>query len=422
MTGYHGLRDAEKNLHSRFADLYSGAITETRLSTPEPYALLDYFNAEPDKLVAAFDKILEKIKIRGQRELRGEWQGVVPEAQKAVDAAGAIVADVKSSASSLVGYEAEPTNVIESASSVAKVAQASASSFAQAAASAMPSVAAPEELVSAVKSAAAEASQQVLRRANIEPSPTDLKQTATYVARAASSSVLTAAAAASQSIVRAVGGDPSPTDLPQSASSIAKVASSSASSIASRVASEHHPSSSLSSAIAAASQTVNQVASEASRSASSLASSASNIVSSVAAPASSVLDAASFREVSRSASERAGDVLGGASQGVLRAVGIEPSPTDVKQSVSSVGKAASSAVSSAASAVSSFAAPHSSFRAATQSPNVVVAAAASSLASSASSVASSLAQPHSSYSKSRAVAGASSATRAVKQEIRHVEL
>ncbi|GAA5879671.1 hypothetical protein JCM3774_002402 [Rhodotorula dairenensis] len=413
---YHGLRDAEKNLHSRFADLYAGAIKETRLSTPEPYALLEYFDEQPEKLVAAFEKILDKIKIRGQRELKGEWLGVVPEAQKAAEAAtgqvGALVDDIKVSASSLAGYEAAPTNVVESASSMASVAQVSASSLAQAAASALPSVAAPEEYVSTVEAAVAEASQRVLRAVDIEPSPTDLKQAATSVANAASSSASRIVAAASQSVVRAVGKEPAPTDLPQSASSVARAASSSAASIASQVVSDYP--SSLSSAVDSATQ----AGSAAVQSASSLASSVSSVVSSVAGTAATQVNTASVREAANSATERAGKILGDASQGALRAVGVEPSPTDVHQSATSVGKAAHSAVSSVASVVGSLAAPHSSFFDAT--PPVV--ASASSLISSASSIASSLVQPHPSYSQNRAAASASAATAAVKEAIRHVEL
>ncbi|GAA5987542.1 hypothetical protein JCM10908_002000 [Rhodotorula pacifica] len=420
---YHGLRDAEKNLHSRFADLHAGAIKESRLATPEPHALLDYFNEQPDKLVDAFEKILNKIKVRGQRELKGEWLGVVPEAQKAMDAAtgkvGAVVGDVKASASSLAGYEAQPTNVVESASSIASVAQASASSLASAAASALPTVQSPQEYVSTVKSTVAEASQQVLRAVGIEPSPTDLKQTATSVAQAASSSASSVIAAASQSVVRAVGEEPSPTDLPQAATSLAKVASSSASSVASQVISDYP--SSVSSVIDSATRAAEQAASTVVGSAASLASSASKAVSSsIAAPAASAIKSASVQSSVGSASERVGEALGDASQAVLRAVGVEPSPTNVKQSATSVIKAASSSVSSAASVVSSLASPHSSFRPAAQTPSIV--ASASSLVSSVSSVASSLAQPHPSYSKSEAAASASSATRAVKQAVRHVEL
>lgn len=122
------------NLHKSFVDLQSGAIKDSTLSAHKPLVLLDEYRQQPAKLVKAFETVLSKIKVKGQRELKGEWLGVVNEAQKAFDAVsgklGGVVDDLKLSAGSVAGYEPKPTNVVESVSSLARAAQASASSLA----------------------------------------------------------------------------------------------------------------------------------------------------------------------------------------------------------------------------------------------------------------------------------------------------
>ncbi|GAA5906187.1 hypothetical protein JCM6882_006071 [Rhodosporidiobolus microsporus] len=362
---YHSLRKAEDNLRSSFASLKTGAIKDAALSSLKPHAVLDRYHSEPDHLVSTFLQILNKIKIKGQRELKGEWAGVVPEAQKAYDAVtgkfGAVVHDLKASASSVAGVERKPTNVAESVSSLAAAAQASASSLAQEAIHALPTIEAQHDFVAAAKSAYGDASQQVLRAVGVEPAPTDFKQSAGSLARAASASAAHAYAEASQSALRAMGQEPSPTDLAQSLSSVRNVAASSASAAYSQVLSDYP--SSISSALAAATQAVDSAAEDALSSASSLAASAASVVSSLAAPAATLLNPAPIAEALEGAKERANEFFGDVSQAALSGVGVEPSPTDLAQSASSVGQAAKDRVGSVVDRVSSLAAPASEYSA-----------------------------------------------------------
>ncbi|GAA5904800.1 hypothetical protein JCM8208_001358 [Rhodotorula glutinis] len=443
---YHGLRRAEENLHKSFVDLQSGAIKDASLSAHKPFAVLDEYRQEPTKLVKAFETILAKIKVKGQRELKGEWLGVVPEAQKAYDAVsgrlGGVVDDLKLSASSVAGYEPKPTNVARSVSSLAKAAQASASSLAAEAVSALPTVEAYHEYRDAAKSALGDASQSVLRAVGVEPSPTDIRQTAASIAHAAQASAATAYAEASQSALRALGKEPAPTDLPQSMTSIANVASASAASAYSQVVSDYP--SSISSALAAATQAVDDAAAAALSSASSVAASAASVVASLAAPAATMINAGVVVDRLGDAKEAANEFFGDVSQDALRAVGVEPSPTNLAQSATSVAQVVRSAVSPApavsrsASSISSAASRSASSsssalsRSASSASSVVsrslssaskegtsasssVASRVSSVAQSVKSVASSLNKPHPSYRKSQAAASVVSATDRVKR-------
>ncbi|GAA5950498.1 hypothetical protein JCM10213_003596 [Rhodosporidiobolus nylandii] len=438
---YHSLRKAEQNLHNSFASLQSGAIKDGALTSLNPRALLNEYEKKPDVLVDAFVKILDKIKVKGQRELKGEWLGVVPEAQKAYDSVsgkfGAVVADLKESASSVAGIEKKPANVAQSVSSMAKAAQASASSVAQDALNALPTIEAHQEYLAAAKAAYGDASQNVLRAVGVQPSPTDLQQTATSLALAASASAAYAYAKASQSALRAVGREPSPTDLAQSLTSIGNVASASAAAAYSQVLSDYP--SSISSALAAATQAVDQAAEDALSSASSLAASAASVVSSLAAPAATMLSPAPIVDVLEGAAERANEFFGDISQGALEAVGVQPSPTDVKQSATSIVAAASSSLSSVASRATPAADYTRSLRSSASSAGAGVksslsslssaasqavhdatrttaegaAETASSLASVLSSGASSLGQPHASFAKSQGKASVQSGAAAV---------
>ncbi|BGP01000.1 hypothetical protein NBRC10513v2_004993 [Rhodotorula toruloides] len=433
---YHGLRRAEENLDKNFAALQTGAIKEPALVDFRPYSLLEQYHESPDKLVAAFEKILHKIKVKGQRELKGEWQGIVPEAQAAYEAVtgkmAAVVDDLKVSASSVAGYERKPTNVAQSMSSLAKAAQASASSLAAEAVNALPTIEARHEYLEAVKSAYGDASQQVLRAAGVEPSPTDFRQSASSLAHAASKSAATAYAEASQSALRALGKEPSPTDLAQSMTSIANVASASAASAYSQVMSNYPAS--ISSALAAATQAVDRAADDALSSASSLAASAASVVSSLAAPAATLLNPAPVADAIEGAKAAANAFFGEVSQDALRAVGQEPSPTNLAQSATSLGNVVSSSLSSVSKAAASSASvgrSSASSRASSATRNAAasaggVSASASSLASSISScataavssgvsVASSLNQPHPSYKKSQASASVASGADVVKR-------
>ncbi|GAA5822004.1 hypothetical protein JCM3770_001629 [Rhodotorula araucariae] len=436
---YHGLRRAEENLHASFLDLQTGAIKDAALSAHKPVAILEDYRKQPAKLVAAFETILSKIKVKGQRELKGEWLGVVDEAQKAYVAVSGkmagVVDDLRLSASSVAGYEPKPTNVAQSVSSLAKAAQASASSLAAEAVKALPTIEAYQEYRAAAKSAYGDASQQVLRAVGVEPAPTDFRQSAASIAHAASASAAAAYAEASQSALRALGKEPSPTDLSQSMTSIANVASASAASAYSQVVSDYP--SSISAALAAATQAVDEAAADALSSASSLAASAASVVASLAAPAATMLNAGVVADRLEGAKEAANEFLGDMSQDALRAIGREPSPTDLPQSATSAASAASSAAasvfSSAARAVHDAVSPApavarsvasaSSAASASLSSIAQAAAAASSSAASRAasaaqgikSAAASLDKPHPSYRKSQAAASAVSATDRVKR-------
>ncbi|GAA5834583.1 hypothetical protein JCM3766R1_003604 [Sporobolomyces carnicolor] len=271
---YHGLRKAEENLHKSFLNLQSGEIQDSTLSSLDPYALLDHYAAQPETLVSAFDAILSKITIKGQKELKGEWTGISNEAQKAYGVVGDklanVVGHVQEQASSFAGVEHAPTNIRETMASLASAAQSSASSLA----SAIPTVKTPH-------------------------SDSNLRNSAGFIVSEAQYRAAEAYARASQGALGAIGVEPSPTDLSQTAASVARAAQSSAS--------------------------------------------------------------VAFADVVGGAKERASEILGDASQAAVRAVGREPEPTDLRQSVTSLVNAASSAVSSVGGVASSLAKPHSDF-------------------------------------------------------------
>ncbi|GAA5920497.1 hypothetical protein JCM1841_003517 [Sporobolomyces salmonicolor] len=106
---FHGLRKAEENLHASFAGLQSGSIKDQFLASLDPHSLLAKYASQPDSLVSAFERILSKITLKGQKELKGEWTGVVDEAQKAYDAVGgkmaALVDNIKVSSCSKRGSQ-----------------------------------------------------------------------------------------------------------------------------------------------------------------------------------------------------------------------------------------------------------------------------------------------------------------------------
>lgn len=178
-----------------------------------------------------------------------------------------VVEQVKEQASSVVGIEHEPTNIRETMAALASSAQSSASSFAHA----LPTIRTPHTdsnvrqgaqfVVNEAQYRAAEAyaraSQGGLRAVGIEPSPTDLAQSATSIAHAAQSSaprvfhnvcggpkerVGEFFGDVSQAAVRAVGGEPEPTNLQQSATSLVNIVSralSTATSVATSLAQPH---------------------------------------------------------------------------------------------------------------------------------------------------------------------------------------
>lgn len=259
------------------------------------------------------------------------------------------------------------------------------------------------------------------------------------------SSAAEAYARGSQQVFKAAGYEPSPTDLSQSAASLARAAQSSASSAYSNVVSDVP--SSVSSALAQASSIIDKQGENVVSSASSLVVSGASVVSSLAAPHSTFIGAAPVLDRLGNVKEQVNEFFGDVSQGAIRAVGGEPSPTDVRQAATSLASVVSSKISEAGSAVSSLAQPHSDFTKSASIPTVLpgggggggggIKASLESLASSASSAlhdvtrttpegiqetasslasvakeslsslssaAGSLAAPHSSYTKSTAAA------------------
>ena len=323
----------------------SGTIKDSSLTAANPFASLDDVKAQIDSIVDTFEVILEKIKTKGQKEIKGEWTGVGNEAQKvferASDKLGEVVEAVKESASKVVGATPTPTNLQESASSVASVAQASASSIASVAQDSasslvaaaydalpiIPAIAIPTDYANSVASVAqasassiasvAQESASSLAAAAYEAFPTLPAIPTDFLLSAlgdALKSVTHIAGEASQTVVRAFGSEPSPTDLVQSASSV-------------------------------------------------------------------------FGGVEAAVESAYGE----ASQSVIRAVGYEPSATDLAQSVTSIAKAASSAI-----VVDIPASVASGYSAAAGQVESVVEKATEGL-STAVSVASFLAAPHPSF-------------------------
>lgn len=188
-------------------------------------------------------------------------------------------------------------------------------------------------------------------------------------------------------MLKAAGYEPSPTDLSQSALSVARAAQSSAAAAYSNVVSDVP--STISSALAQASAAVDQIGENALSSVSSLGNSAASVVSSLAAPHSTFIGAAPILDRLGNAKEQVNEFFGDVSQGAVRAVGGEPSPTNVQQSATSIGGAISSALSEARSVASSLAQPHSDFAKADSIPTALprggIKASLESLASSASS-------------------------------------
>ncbi|KAK4049527.1 hypothetical protein OIV83_004024 [Microbotryomycetes sp. JL201] len=304
---YHGLSKAVKNWKTNFDGLRAGDIEDEALAGLDAKKLLQQVETQASSVVANFVTVLDRRVELGKRELRGEWTGMSNEAVKAYDAAADTVSvafdAVKSSASSLAGVQPPPTDVAGSASSIASVASSAANSYANVVGAAV----SDGRVYDSVKSVFGDASQSVLEAVGVEASPTDLRQSAASVARSAaraarSASIMAEAALAdaSQSIIRAVGGEPRPTDARQHATSVVKAARASVESAYAGVT----------------------VGSEASSSASSL-----------------------VDEARRSVVKAAGDI----SQTIVRAVGSEPSPTDVAQRVTSAAKVAQSVLSQQAS-------------------------------------------------------------------------
>ena len=277
-------------------------------------------------------------------------------------AAASASASAASLAQRAVGQEPAPTDLAGSASSVASVASSAAvaaqASVLQAVQQAVSGEPIPLASAASIKAAHAygEASQAALRAVGQEPSPTDGHQSATSIRNAASSAVL----AASASVLSVVGEAQSAlAGMPEAASSAVVAAPES-----------------VKSARSAAASVVDSIVDDSASSAVSLAgegySSASSAASSLAAAATSLIAPAPVRaQLSAAASaasaqfEHAAEAVDSAaahvSQEAVRAVGGEPSPTDVRQVVTSAGKKlrrkapaskASGAVSQASSVVS----------------------------------------------------------------------
>lgn len=372
--GYHGLGKAEKNWKESYRGVQSGTIKDSSLASLKPVELLEAVEVQADSIVEIFSEcdreshstversadllphaatILAKILAKGCKEIMGEWTGVVDEAQKAYavasEKAASAASIAKESASSLAGIKPSPSNAYESATSLASVAQASAASIAKEAAAAIPVV----PVVDNIASVYGEASQTVLRAVGSEPSPTDLRQSASSAAKAAALAAETAYAEASQSILRALGSEPKPTDVQQSITSLAKALESSASVALAGASSALivDAPASVSSALGAASSAVDAAVDQGVSLGIDLAASASSLAAAVPSfiAAAPVYD--QLANAAEGAAESAATFFGEASQTVVRAVGGEPSPTDVAQSATSVLAAMKSAGSSVLSDV-----------------------------------------------------------------------
>ncbi|KAM0747963.1 hypothetical protein T439DRAFT_87482 [Meredithblackwellia eburnea MCA 4105] len=420
---FHQLAKVESKFKDYYSGIQSGAIKDSALSEFKPVLQLRAVEKEVDSTVDAFEKILSKIKIRGQKELKGEWTGVANEAAKAYDAASNKVGDfvdgALSSASSLAGITPTPTDIPGSASSLASVAQELASSLLSSAYEAIPTlppVSLPTEVI-------AESYQSVTEGLGSAASQ------AASVVDAASSVVVTNVPAALESVISLASslGEGAYLGAASSASQLASGASEKLSTAASVVSSYASPHSAFSSAATPIQEKVSSVLGEASQtivaalggepsptdlkqSASSIASVASSVVSSYIAPSSAAVTPAEKKirkkipkKVQKrvsSISSAAESMYGEASQTVVAALGGEPSPTNVEQSASSVLAAVTSKLAEATQAAASVFSE-------VESKAESIAEEASSTLSAAASVINSYAAPHPAYAKSSASAAAS---------------
>ncbi|KAK4048843.1 hypothetical protein OIO90_005651 [Microbotryomycetes sp. JL221] len=291
---YHGLNKAVKNWKTNYQGLRTGDIDDATLSQFQVTKLLDQVDTRANEVVEDFVTIMDKRLKLGQSQLQGEWTGVANEAAKAYEAAGEKFAQAASAVKDAKSVIIGDGSTVETRQDLS----GSASSIAGAASSAIGSVI--NDVRTVVPTMAGHASQSVLSAIGIEPSPTDFRQSAGSVARSAAAAARSASSAAAAALSRGVGGSETrPTDVGQSATSLVKVASKSVvqgySSVVEKMGSGQPMASQASAAVKQARDQVVQVAGE-------------------------------------------------ASQAAIRAVGQEPSPTNVGQSVTSVGNLVSKVV------------------------------------------------------------------------------
>ncbi|KAL8279814.1 hypothetical protein RQP46_007664 [Phenoliferia psychrophenolica] len=348
---YHQLAKAETNAREYIVGLQTGAIADDALAPYNPSAQLDAVEGEIKDIVSAFEKVLSKITLKGTRELKGEWTGVVNEAQKVAEKLADVVDVAKSSVSSLAGVTPTPSDLPGTVSSLASVAQESAATLLSSARDALPTipaVALPTDVIVDSYSAVTENVGSV-----VEQAATKIDQ-ATSAVDSAVESIATALPIAVENII----------------------------SLVSSVGAE---------ALIGAGSSVSQLA--------SVGQDAASVVSSYASPHSAFDSptplASQASSVGSSAASVAASVFAEASQTVLRAAGLEPSPTDLAQTVSSIADVASSKASEA-------------YSEAQVTATSVVAVVESSITSLAS-VASSLAAPHPAFTDSAASVAASKA-------------
>ncbi|KAI5478945.1 putative transcription factor hoxa13 [Pseudohyphozyma bogoriensis] len=313
-TRYHKLASAEKNWKEYYTGLSTGAIKDGDLAKYDPVASLEAIETEIADIALAFETLMDKLKIKGQKELKGEWTGISNEAAKAYDVVGGKLADaveaVKSSASSLAGVTPTPTNYQESASSYASVAQESASAVIASAYEAIPTippVAIPTEaIVEGYASATENVGSAVEHVASVVDS-------------------------AAQAVV---------TEVPEVLASVYSMASSLGDA-----------------ALLAAGATASKLGAGATDALSSASSAASSAASSVSSAASSLVDEPVFAtsvepsfasKISAAVAEATSSASSVASEASQAVVGT-PAPTGVAASASSIAKKVSSAVSSASS-------------------------------------------------------------------------
>ncbi|SCV74966.1 BQ2448_7995 [Microbotryum intermedium] len=268
---YHRLLAAQKKWQADYEGLQSGKVANTKLGKARPLELLHDVQGRIESALQSLEEVLELRTQKAMTSLPGTV--VEPEVEAGQDAQDAVVDSQEGLAASAV--------------SMAALARESASSIFAAVAHAMPTasatsvveqvqsvptnvvdraVSAADRAAASVKSYLGDASQAALNAVGIDPSPTDVSQTATYVAKQAKKTVTSVASVVSETLVN---------ELPSSASSLAAAATETIGSIADEATST----------VASVASNVASAASEATQIVAESVASAASIVSSFVAPA-----------------------------------------------------------------------------------------------------------------------------------------
>ncbi|SCZ87797.1 BZ3500_MvSof-1268-A1-R1_Chr2-3g05265 [Microbotryum saponariae] len=269
---YHRLLAAQKKWQADYEGLQSGKVANAKLGKTHPLELL---HGVRGRIEAAFHSLEATLELCTQKAMASLPDTVV---EKVVDAGhNAQDASVDSEAAGLAASAASMAAVArESASSIlaapAKaVLMASATSVVEQAQTAPTNVvdravSAADGAAASVKSYFGDASQAALHAVGIDPSPTDLSQTATYVTKQAKKSATSIASVVADTVVN---------ELPSSASSLAAAATETIVSVAAEATST----------VASVASNVASAASEATQAVSEGIALAASAVSSFVAPA-----------------------------------------------------------------------------------------------------------------------------------------